>query len=644
MKNKQLVIYQDQRIAEEFCNFRCEYCGGLCPKNEYTTKKDKQGNFQVPNEWYKMIDKMPKEVKKYFDTGNNFENHYKLAYDIMEKSDEIIDTAILKISGGELTLNPNLCDFVNLIHKKYLSIQILSNGYNLKKEEILKYKEMKNVSFQISLDGTTPESNYSKTHSKFITKKVLENIGFILENDIGLEINCVLTKYNIDKFLDFLEYFKNAKKLIVVPRPVRGEARNTIDFTKQQVEMFEKIIMKNYNNYCNILPPIEYFQRLIKMMKNGKRGCSCYIPYFVQSIDGYGNFEMCPLGLMYEKNKNIMNNSVSKQDILINSDYNVNNNYNLCKYCMVQYEMFNLFVDNKIEDMDLKKLPSMNDDRIISYVKNIKELIIMKKINDLKKVICDKYNLNIVTIEKNDDSTDGNVYIISTTDDKFVVKVYDDLNHVKSMVDLHIDLKRNGIYVPEIIKNKSNENYTKLNNDNFIIVYSFLEGVQLGEKYKDLPEDIIKKFAVELNKVHNTTCNSNIYKLKKLPFATNKNNDRCSVLHFDLTRMNIFENENINVGIGFIDFDDAKYGASICDVAIASANLFFSKTRGADMKGFNLFIDSYYGENIELKVKELPYIKEFAIKWIDYIMDGNEFDTSTTESFIIRKELIEKYM
>ena len=62
------------------------------------------------------------------------------------------------------------------------------------------------------------------------------------------------------------------------------------------------------------------------------------------------------------------------------------------------------------------------------------------------------------------------------------------------------------------------------------------------------------------------------------------------------------------------------------------------------MKGFNLFIDSYYGENIELKVKELPYIKEFAIKWIDYIMDGNEFDTSTTESFIIRKELIEKYM
>lgn len=644
MKIKQTAIYQDQRIAEEFCNFRCEYCGGLCPKNEYTTKKDEKGNFQVPNEWHEMMNKMPKEVKNYFDSGINFENYYKLSSDIMKNTKNIMDTDILKISGGELTLNPNLCDYVNSIHNNYSSIQILSNGYNLKKEDILKYKEMKNVSFQISLDGVTPESNYSKSHSKFITNMVLENIDFMLENNVGVEINCVLTKYNTDKFIEFLEHFKTAKNFIVVPRPVRGIARQTIDFSNAQIEIFEKTIINNYDKYCDILPPIQYFDRLIDMMKSGKRNFPCYIPYFVQSIDGYGNFEMCPLGLMFDKMKNIMNNSLNNQHILLNSNYNINNNYSLCEYCIVQYEMFNLYVDNKIEENGLKKLPSLNDDVIISHIKNIKELIIMNKENNLKKEICEKYNLNINSIEKNEDSTDGNVYILYTEKKKYVAKVYDDLKHVKSMVNLHFDLVSNEIDVPKIIECKNGERYIKLSNNNYVIIYSFLEGIQLGEKFKDLPEDVIKNFAIELNKFHNITCNSNIYNLKEIPFESNNKVDRYSALHFDLTRMNIFYNEDKKTKIGFIDFDDAKYGASICDVAIASANLFFSKTRGADMNGFTLFIDSYYGENIELKEKELPYIKDFAIRWIDYIMDGNEFDTSTTESFIVRKELIEKYM
>ena len=644
MKTKQTVIYQDQRIAEEFCNFRCEYCGGLCPKNEYTTIKDNKGNFQVPNQWHQMMNEMPKVVKKYFDSGINFENYYQLSYDIMKNTKNIVDADILKISGGELTLNPDLCDFVNSIHDNYLSLQILSNGYNLKKDDIAKYKKMKNVSFQISLDGVTPESNYSKSHSKFVTNMVLENIDYMLKNDIGVEINCVLTKYNTDKFIDFLEHFKKAKNFIVVPRPVRGEARRTIDFSKTQIEIFEKNIIKNYDKYSNILPPIEYFERLIDMMRSGKRNYPCYIPYFVQSIDGYGNFEMCPLGLMFNERKNIMNNSVNNRDILINSAYNVNNNYSLCEYCMVQYEMFNLYVDNKINEDELKKLPSLNNDIIISHIKNIKELIIMNNENNLKKEICDKYNLNVSNIEKNEDSTDGNVYMVYTKNKKYVVKVYDDLKHVRSMVKLHIDLVNNEIDVPRIIETKNGEGYIKLSNNKYVIIYSFLDGIQLGEKFKNLPEEVIRNFAIALNKFHNITCNSNVYSLKEIPFNTEKKVDRYSVLHFDLTRMNIFYNENKKSKIGFIDFDDAKYGASICDVAIASANLFFSKTRGADMKGYNLFIDSYYGENLELKEKELPYIKDFAIRWIDYIMDGNEFDTSTTESFIVRKELIEDYM
>lgn len=45
------VIYQDQRVAEEFCNFKCDYCEGFCP-SEYNLATDKNGNLKLPEQWY----------------------------------------------------------------------------------------------------------------------------------------------------------------------------------------------------------------------------------------------------------------------------------------------------------------------------------------------------------------------------------------------------------------------------------------------------------------------------------------------------------------------------------------------------------------------------------------------------------------
>ena len=78
------------------------------------------------------------------------------------------------------------------------------------------------------------------------------------------------------------------------------------------------------------------------------------------------------------------------------------------------------------------------------------------------------------------------------------------------------------------------------------------------------------------------------------------------------------------------------------DIAIFIANFFFSKTRGIDIEGMNKFINEYYYANENLKEKEGNLIKEYALEWINYILSGNEFDTSTTESFEVRKKLIEE--
>ena len=46
----------------------------------------------------------------------------------------------------------------------------------------------------------------------------------------------------------------------------------------------------------------------------------------------------------------------------------------------------------------------------------------------MENVIKSEYDLDIINIIKNEDSTDGNVYNIETSSNKYIVKIYDDLN------------------------------------------------------------------------------------------------------------------------------------------------------------------------------------------------------------------------
>ena len=70
------------------------------------------------------------------------------------------------------------------------------------------------------------------------------------------------------------------------------------------------------------------------------------------------------------------------------------------------------------------------------------------------------------------------------------------------------------------------------------------------------------------------------------------------------------------------------------------ANLFFSKTYGVDKDGLNTFVKEYYKDKNEDINEKMKLIKQYAVRWIDYILDGNEFDTSTTESFEVKRKLI----
>ena len=236
-----------------------------------------------------------------------------------------------------------------------------------------------------------------------------------------------------------------------------------------------------------------------------------------------------------------------------------------------------------------------------------------------------EYNMDVISIEKNEESTDGNVYIIlDSNQTRYAIKVYDNIKHANAMTNIHTYVNEIGLNAPKIITNNLGEKITK-HKDRYIVCYSFVEGVKL--KDINLSDEIISNIANYLRALH--SINSNRFNVEAIPYSIDAN--RQSILHFDITKHNIFINQEDNNTICFIDFDDAKFGPSVCDVAIAITNLFISKAKGADKVGMELFIRKYYGDDRKLKEKELPLIKDAAIKWLESIIDNPNFDSSTRE-------------
>ena len=67
--------------------------------------------------------------------------------------------------------------------------------------------------------------------------------------------------------------------------------------------------------------------------------------------------------------------------------------------------------------------------------------------------------------------------------------------------------------------------------------------------------------------------------------------------------------------------------------AIGGTSLFMDKTYGSE--------DEYYND-IEKKQEEVSFIKEIVFSWIEYILNNNQFDISTHESFEVKRKLIDE--
>lgn len=77
-------------------------------------------------------------------------------------------------------------------------------------------------------------------------------------------------------------------------------------------------------------------------------------------------------------------------------------------------------------------------------------------LRNLKFIIENNYNIKIKKVEKSDESSIGNVFIIFAQDNKkYIIKIYNNIKHVNNMINTHIWLYNN-----RNISSKSNTDKT----------------------------------------------------------------------------------------------------------------------------------------------------------------------------------------
>lgn len=179
------------------CDFKCYYCpeGG-------------------ENLHHPFDDKELVEINEIFSL---MESYIKNASLVEPKHDYV-----LRITGGEPLLTKETRDKVNLILKKSIELgfqkvvlctngNYLGDAYNSDKDTWEKVKDV--LLLKISIDTLQAEvfRQISKIEkgSNYILKKIIENIEYFKQKDYKIELNTVLTHFNISELKDIYEYACN---------------------------------------------------------------------------------------------------------------------------------------------------------------------------------------------------------------------------------------------------------------------------------------------------------------------------------------------------------------------------------------------------------------------------------------------------
>ena len=253
------------------CNLKCSYC------RPEVAKLTEDG----------FVDKFRGYV--------NAKDYITETKEIVEHLHQEIPFSINKVSGhGEITILEN---FEQLLLKNKTN-QIITNGLNLSKTLLDQLDSYPELIFTMSLDGHTSELNQFRGPAS-VTRKALKNLQLLLDRNIKVTINCVLSSANMNGFFEFIEYLQQWSTVQCQPFPVRDfstQSNTEFKASPEAIEFFCQQVESRYHEFANILPPYAYMKSLIDFLRTGKRASNCYIPFFLFSINNKYEVLHCGCG------------------------------------------------------------------------------------------------------------------------------------------------------------------------------------------------------------------------------------------------------------------------------------------------------------------------------------------------------------
>ncbi len=295
--------------------------------------------------------------------GNNvIEDDGRIFRKTLQKLREGVDASILKISGyGEITMIPDWKERIAEQEESYDSIQIITNGRNLTRRD-LDFLSSGDYTLCISLDGISQKTNAARRNSKEELEKILTNLNLASFLGSSLEINTVLTSFNISSFPEFLKFIRDINA-VCYPFPVRRNRRHSsqksLSPSNKETRKALQNVLEDYEDFKTALPPKPYLERLTDFMLDGKRR-RCYVPEVVLGIDPQGDILRCPCSGT-EKVGNLFGRD---QFQATKERGKVSGFQEECRDCFTHYEVINLFIEGKINEEEMRSLPLYSKSRL----------------------------------------------------------------------------------------------------------------------------------------------------------------------------------------------------------------------------------------------------------------------------------------
>ena len=336
----------DFTILEKICNLVCEYCRGSFGFSKADKRLDDWVCFGEAS-WEEYL-KNPFIGE--FVVSRESQNEYRLPVDLLVQAtvatldfiEERLPVNSIKLSGGELTLFPEIIVAAIQRSSKATLIKVLSNGLLLTSSAVEQWLTCgKDLVIQVSLDGVDGRANAHRFKSAHVISRVLHEVKQISALGVPIEINTVLTRASIDEYHCLVDWAaESLGNATLFPRPVRNISDKRLIPVRSQALTLAKNLERNWAKYERLFPSRQYCDLLLHIIGDAKIQRVCRVPMNVAAVSLSGRINACTIGGTPSVGNIFESPGLLRRCEAPNREV-ASNCWSVCRLCLSEYEAFN---------------------------------------------------------------------------------------------------------------------------------------------------------------------------------------------------------------------------------------------------------------------------------------------------------------